>query len=261
MKEIIFSSLLLLFSVNSNAQKLKQTELAIKKNIEKIENYTYRETPDLDIDGLCFRTAQKTVKLLNKTKLTKSKAKAIGLEISANNEKSGIIIVNFSYSSGGTRGNISHPIIQWKNKNGKLFAYNLSSKINCNFTSIEPLKSKNRNLFLLFGMEKGDGACEQSMVYAIEIKDDFLILDNPVFVNRPYLNLCNTNFDFDQKKQILYGSTMFEGADNRMKSSVENEQGEYSKSKKDNDALLKLLEFGDRKDVELKFDGTKFVGM
>ena len=261
MKQSIFIILLLFFSINSNAQKLNQMELAIKKNIDKIQNYTYRENPDLDIDGLCLLTAQKLVKLFNKTEFNENKAKALGLKMSINDKKLGITLLNFGYNSGGTRGYISHPIIQWKNKNGKLFAYNLSSKINCNFTSIEPLKSKGKNLFLLFGMEKGDGACEQSMVYAIEIKDDFLILDNPVFVNRPYLNLCNMNFDFDTKKQILYGTAMYEGADNRMKSSVEYEQGEYSKSKKDNDALLKLLEFGERKDVELKFDGTKFIGL
>ncbi|MCW3170753.1 hypothetical protein OMO38_19660 [Chryseobacterium sp. 09-1422] len=261
MKPKFLISCLLFLSININAQKLNQAELEIKKNIEEIQNYTYTESPDLDIDGLCFLTAQKTVELLNKTKLTAGKAKTIGLEISANNEKFGITIGTFSYNSGGTRGNVSHPIIQWKNRDGKLFAYNLSSKINCNFMSIEPLKSKDRDQFLLFGMEKGNGACEQSMVYAIEIKNDFLIVDNPVFVNRPYLNLCNMNFDFDQKKQILYGSLMYDGADNRMKSNVEYEQGEYSKSKKHNDALLKLLKFGQKKDVKLKFDGTKFTGL
>ena len=175
MKKNIFISLLLFFSVYNNAQNLNQTEIEIKKYIQKIHNYAYTDNPDLDIDDLCLITAKKTVQLLNKTELTKGKAKSIGLEISANNEKSGIKILNFSYYCGGTRGNISHPIIQWKNKNGKLFAYNLSSKINCNFTSCQPLRSEGRILFLLFGMEKGDGACEQSMVYVIEIKDDLKV--------------------------------------------------------------------------------------
>jgi hypothetical protein len=210
MKAIFLLTLLLSLSMmgvgqrNNHQQKLSEQ---IKKNISFAGRFVYSENPDYNIDSLCKVTANKVVNLMADHHYSSHYYQSLGLKLSvACKDKTAIKIYNFGYDCGGTRRVINHPIIQWKNESGKIFAYNLSSRINCNFFEIHQLKSQSRNLYLLMGTEAGDGQCYQSIVYVIEIKGDYLILNNPVFVNRPYLNLCNREFEFDTKTQVLTSS-------------------------------------------------------
>lgn len=246
------------------AQKSSYSKLAseIKKNISYAAGYVYNEQPDYNIDSLCLATAKKSIKLLANTNWTNASYKNLGLRLSlSSKDKTDIKIFNFGYDCGGTRRVITHPIIQWKNGAGKTFAYNFSNKINCSFTEIYKLKSPGRNLYLLIGYESGDGSCYQSIVYVVEIKGDYLLLDQPVFVNRPYLNFCNLEFDFDVKTQVLRGLIEHASTRRNLKYVVE-DQGVYSKSAKANMQLVDLVREGyysELSEFRLKFNGQKFI--
>ncbi len=202
---LLLSLSIISFGQKSNYQK-KLTE-QIKKNISFTRSFVYAENPDYNIDSLCKVTANKVVNLMVSNNYSSIYYQNLGLKLSAEcKDKTAIKIYNFGYDCGGTRRIITHPIVQWKNEYGKIFAYNLSSKINCDFFEIYQLKSQSRNLYLLIGTEAGDGNCYQGIAYVIEIKGNYLIVNNPVFVNRPYLNLCNREFEFDTKTQILTSS-------------------------------------------------------
>lgn len=244
---------------NSEMQKLT---VSIKKNISFAANYTYSAYPDYNIDSLCLITAKKTVKLMSRSNFSSTYYKSLGLKLAVESkDKTNIKVFNFGYDCGGTRRIITHPIIQWKNAIGKTFAYNLSAKINCNFFEIHQLKSKSRNLYLLIGVEAGDSNCYQGIAYVIEIKGDKLILDFPAFVNRPYLNLCNREFEFDSKAQIL--TSLLEHASVPVPLTYSlNAQGDYSKDKNANKELENLIAKGYQNEPSifyLKFNGRQFV--
>lgn len=237
----------------------------IKKNISFARKYEYSKYPDYDIDSLCKVTANKVVKLMTGHNYSTDYYKKLGLILSAESvgskDKNALKIYNFGFDCGGTRRIITHPIIQWKNKQGKTFAYNFSSKINCDFYEIHKLKSPSRDLYLLIGTEAGDASCYQGVVYVIEIKGNYLILNNPVFVNRPYLNFCNREYDFDPKTQVLTSMLQHETTPYPLASAVD-DQGEYSKDKLANAQLVELIGEGYNSKPSifyLKFDGHKFV--
>ena len=201
-------NLVLFLMISSNItgfsqQSITTLSMQIKKNISKFDGYPFKDDT-FDADSLSLVIANKLVRLLKKTTLSEKEAKRIGLELSIKTtDSSNIRIYNFWYTSGGTRASITHPVIQWTNKEGKLFAYNFSKYANCNFTQINRLSSTSKTLYLLTGHEPGNGACVQGFIYTIQIKGDYLILDYPAFVSAPYLFFCNVQIDFDKKKQQL----------------------------------------------------------
>ena len=263
--KIILTNFLFLFTsicFGQNQSITQKSANQIKKNIRFARNYSYTENPDYNIDSLCLITAKKTAVLMIGNNFSTAYYKNLGLSLSAETkDKQNIKIYNFGYDCGGTRRVITHPIIQWKNASGKTFAYNLSTKINCEFSQIYKLKSAGRNLYLLIGVEAGDGSCYQGIAYVIEIKGDYLITDHPVFVNRPYLNLCNREYDFDVKTQLLTSFSQHVFKANPLYYALNN-QGEYSKNKKANEALAELIEEGYNSEnsvFHLKFNGQQFV--
>ncbi|SHG55466.1 hypothetical protein [Pedobacter caeni] len=265
MKTNFLLALLLSLSITSVGQHnnyQKKLTGQIKKNISFIRSYVYAEHPDYNIDSLCKVTAKKVVNLMAGNNYSSIYDQSLGLKLSAERkDKTAIKIYNFGYDCGGTRRIITHPIIQWKNEYGKIFAYNLSSKINCNFVEIHQLKSQSRNLYLLIGAEAGDGSCYQGIAYVIEIRGDYLIVNHPVFVNRPYLNLCNREFDFDTKTQVLTSFLGHPSVPSPLKYAVEG-QGDYSKDKMANIKLTALIGAGYNSEPSifyLKFNGHQFV--
>ena len=226
----------------------------IKKNISFVAAYTYNNEPDYNIDSLCLATAKKSVKLLANTNWTNVNYKALGLRLSlTSGDRTEIKIFNFGYDCGGTRRIITHPIIQWKNTSGKTFAYNLSSNINCDFNEIYKLKSPGKNRYLLIGQESGDGNCYQSVAYVIEIRGDHLIIDQPAFADLGYINLCNMEFDFDSKTQILRGLLAHASLRSDLDALMPGVKTEKLKT------LIGKGYYSEPSEFSLRFDGQKFV--
>lgn len=115
--------------------------------------------------------------------------------------KDNLAIYSFSYSSGGTRGNITCPIIQWK-YHGGITAGNVSAFLNCSFEKVIVL-DKLKNLYLLIGHEKGDGSCNESIAYVISIDKNELNLQYKAFEDHSYLKICNGEFTYDEVKKTL----------------------------------------------------------
>ncbi|QHI37501.1 hypothetical protein IMCC3317_28800 [Kordia antarctica] len=258
--------LLLLFTIvfftNCNKNNNDTIE-KLKTEIQFIGGYRYFETPNIDIESLSQNTAKNLTDLLSKKELTASEVDSLGLELAITSlENNSLKIYNFGYDCGGTRGFITHPVVQWKNNQNKLFSYNFSKDINCSFYEIHQLNHPSKQLFLLIGQERGSGACLQNIVYCLEIKDDDLIVDNPFFINRPYINLCNVVFDFNQDTQELIGNEDYNGANNLIY--AVKGQGKYSDSEKDNEKLIELLNGilfieEELNVINLSFNGSRFI--
>ncbi len=98
--KIILTNILLLISAICVAQsKPGSQKMAdeIKKNISFARNYTYREQPDYDIDGLCLITGKKTANLMTGNNFSTAYYEKLGLSLSSqSNDKQAIKIFNFS---------------------------------------------------------------------------------------------------------------------------------------------------------------------
>jgi len=177
-------------------KKIESNLLALSEYNENID-YSY-----LDFDSLSAVTGKNLVSYL--------KNKPIYFNDRFSNFKkivskdSTINLYTFSYSSHGTRGDVGHPVIQWKKKDNTYGAYELfhSNKkgfcgLEVNFSEIHKLPSKNRNLYLLMGAEKGSTNLYLGVALVIEIKNDYLILDYPAFFDSSstlgFFDHVNTN--------------------------------------------------------------------
>lgn len=235
-------------------QSIKTLTNQIKQNLIKLDDFPFVDNT-FDPDSLSLITASQLVRLLKKKKISEKEAKEIGLVCSIKTtDSSNIRIYNFYYTTGGTRASITHPVIQWTNKKEQLFAYNLSKYVNYEFNQINQLVSTSKNLYLLTGHEPGNGACIQGVIYTIQIKGDYLILDYPAFSTASYLGFCNVEIDFDEKKQKL--NLLF---DSYYDIYYYTDEKRYLKSK---NSIQKLDNWFNQNAttnlVSLKFTGTRF---
>jgi hypothetical protein len=248
-------------SKTENTAKLRSENANLKAKLSIIADYTYSQNPDFNIDSLCEVVGKELTKTLLKKELSAAEIEDLGLELSAEtHDNHQIRIYAFGYDCGGTRGFVTHSILQWKNDKGQLFAYDFTKIMECNFGEIYKLINPQKDMYLMLGQEKASGICELGVVYGIEIRDKYLIANTPLFVNRPYLNFCNIDFQFDEESQILTGELMPEASKEDIISLIQ-EQGEYSKSEKDNKALLEMLKDYNlvaNSRFKLKFKGEKF---
>jgi len=149
------------------------------------ENYTNC----INMDSMTLATGQKLVTILKQQKITLSDS-IPNLKILSSND-SAIIVYTFSYDSGGTRGYVDNPVIQWRKKDGSLGAYELFPAkkkeyfgIETLFYKIHKLPSKDKGLYLLIGNEKEDSHTIVGIAIVIQLKNDNLILDYPAFLNQ-----------------------------------------------------------------------------
>lgn len=155
-------------------------------SINQLSEWTYEN--DADIDNLVFSTGNKLIEILKSQKIENPD----NLGIDCISSKDSIISVyTFSYNSGGTRGTIHNPVIQWKKKDGSLGAYELYPANKKKFRGVEfsiseiyKLPSNNKKLYLLIGSEKGSSIMYNAYAIVIQIKNNYLILDYPAFLNK-----------------------------------------------------------------------------
>ncbi|UOQ72865.1 hypothetical protein [Hymenobacter cellulosilyticus] len=172
----------------------------LKKNLAVIEAST--EFEDEAWEGLMKETSRKLILYLRTHEVSAAAAKNMGLELSADSKDAAHLkVFTYSYSSGGTRGTVHRPVYQWKNAAGQLFAYHPDQE--CFFYEIHKLNTAGRTLYLLLGQEKGDGRCLASEAYVLELKGNYLLLDNAAFGQSPGLVLCNVDMTFQAAQQAL----------------------------------------------------------
>lgn len=176
------------------------TAAGLKRDFAIIEAGTEGESEDFD--KLTAATARQLVTYLKTHEVTAAGAKSLGLDYAEAKGTDHLKAFSYSYASGGTRGTIHRPVLQWRNAAGQLFAYAMAEE--AGFYAMYPLASPGRALYLLLGGDKGDASCDMSQARVVELKGNYLLLDTPAFNKQPALNLCNVNFDFDAARQVLH---------------------------------------------------------
>jgi len=233
---------LLLGAHSTHAQKPAQappTAAALKKDIARLYNGTEGESEDLD--NLIATTPRRLVAYLKTHELTAAGATALGLAYTEAKGADHLKVFTYSYASGGTRGTVDQPVLQWQNAAGQRFAYACHEE--CDFGNIYKLASPGRTLYLLLGQEKGDTRCMTSQAYVVELKGDYLLLV-PAFGTSPLLRLCNVEMNFDAAAQVLHLDLS------------DNEMPEYND---DDLAKVGFRRQASTKQLALKFSGGRFV--
>lgn len=185
------------------AQQAKKmpTAAELKKNLALVRTSVVGES-DESID-LLDRTGRQLTRYLRANELSPAAAKNLGLDLTVGPaDAAHLKVVTYSYSSGGTRGTIHSPVLQWKNRAGRRFAYALTEEEGF-FGEIHTLRVPDRQLYLLLGTERGDSQCLVYHALVIELKGDYLLLNNKAFGTAPSLGLCNAEMSFDARKQTL----------------------------------------------------------
>jgi hypothetical protein len=193
------------FAQDTAQQKLTALKGELKKRLVFLEKYNYWTNQNFDIDKYSKKTAVLLTDLLRNRHVDSNSLKGIkNLSLSAkSNDSLQIHIFNFGYSSGGSRGWITHPVIQWRDRNGDVQSYNFSKKINCRFYQIHRLISTTGNFYLLIGSEKGNSSTIQNIAYLIKIDDKTIVSNYKAFINRSYIILPNAELSFNDKSQTL----------------------------------------------------------
>ena len=169
----------------------------LKKNVALVSS-----KGEEDGGVLVAKTAKQLVAYLKSHELSAAEAQKLGLDMSVDSKDAAHLrVYTFGYHSGGTRGTVNIPIMQWKNQAGKLFAY--APDIECAVNEIHKLTSPGRTLYLLLGNEQGSSICVQGMAYVLELKGNYLLLDTPAFDKSASLAFCNITMEFDARQQVL----------------------------------------------------------
>ncbi len=166
---------------------------------------------------------------------------------------SNVRLHTYAYQSGGTRGEVHNPVIQWKKSDGTFGVYALPYEMD--FYSIDKLTSKSHNLYLLTGAEKGSSRLFVAMCLVIQIKNDYLILDYPAFFNGSsdlvYFDdlatgdgSCIACIDYEAKTQTIHIKDLGD----------EDIIGSWEKN-----AAEIVPKVGKVKSCTFQFDGNKFV--
>jgi hypothetical protein len=179
--------------------KARPTVAELKKNVARIAAGTIGESDAFD--HLMDTTHRQLVAYLKTHEVSAAGAKSLGLDYTDATDANHLKVFTYSYSSGGTRGTIHQPVLQWRNAAGRLFAYSMDEE--CDFTEIHALTVPGRTLYLLLGGEQGNSQCYVYQARLLELKGNYLLLDNGAFDKKPALHLCNVEMKFDDAKQVL----------------------------------------------------------
>lgn len=258
MVRILIIAIVLFPVLKSNGQMLPYDSLkaAIEKEIQFIDSYNFSDVTegDTDIESLVMSTSKKIVNLLSRNESSQLKTNPLhNLELATSYGDSLIRIYTFSLYSGGSRGSINYPIIQWKKPDGSFGAYNLSKKINSHFYEIIKLKSKYKNLFLVFGVERGNISHIYYTVFIMQFNKDYLILDYPALFGFSNITYVNSDLSFDERDQILK-IELHDSFDIELPRDMGITQDEENK-------IYERIKqsFKDEWVSELRFDGIRFV--
>lgn len=161
-----------------------------------------REGTEMELGSLIEQTTRQTVAYLATHELSAAAADSLGLALSVRSaDAAGLAVYTFAYASGGTRGTVHVPVMQWKNATGELFAY--APYEECEFGELYKLASPGRNLYLLLGHEPASQVCILCKAYVVELKGQYLLLDDAVFNKSPLLSLCGVPMTFNAGQQVL----------------------------------------------------------
>ncbi len=210
--QVFFLSLF--FCVQLSAQKDAVASLVDQLNT--LNYWSYED--EVDIDSLVHATGSNLIQILEHQVLDQIDSL---YNFSINSSDDGNLNwYTFFYYSGGTKGDVSNTVFQWKKSDKSYGAYGIYSandksklSIEMNFHSSYKLPSKGKNLYLLLGNERGNSRLEVASALVVQLKNDYLILDYPAFKNNSailyffdYLetdSACIACMEYDEDNKLL----------------------------------------------------------
>jgi len=228
----------------------------ITDQLKYIDSYNYFDSTytDINIDSVSNVCSLMLTRLLTHKESLKLNSEEIGLSLSVKtSDKHQIRVFGFYYDSGGSRGGISNHVIQWIDKDGKLYSELLPNGYG--FYEIHSLKSTMpSDFYVLLGVEKGNSSTMLYTFYVIQFIGNRLITTYPAFVNRPVLTTTNSEISFDSKTQSISISPFDSGID-----LVYIIHGPYSEKKEANEKIKKKLSCDFCETIKIQFNGRKFI--
>lgn len=228
-----------------------ELEQKIQVLVDSNQLQEFNPNSTFDIVSYTENTTKDIVNFINKYHQDPETIK--GLEMNAALEN--IKIYSYGYWSRGTRGFVTHSILTIEKENS-FFAANISENIEARFDSIIKL---NNEFYLFLGGDKAYSSAYSNIAYVVRITDK-IDLKYPAFVNRPFLNFYNGQYEYDFKTKLL----KFTGENYEQLDKVFGYKDKYAKFADDSMASTKLFEIiqGERyyntKSFVLKFNGKHF---
>ena len=193
------------YSIESKAVSdaiLKAQELSLLTHLEELYEWRYEDGGDPKI--MVQETGALMVDILQHRTLQNLETEVSNLT-TISSEDGKINVYDFYYYSGGTAGDIFNSIIQWPKSDGSYGAYELFPAdkrgffgIEASFMEIYKLPAEDREVYLLLGQAKGSSRVSNYYALVIQIKNDYLILDYPAFLNEgPALAVYDDHYSGD----------------------------------------------------------------
>jgi hypothetical protein len=229
----------------------EQLEKKIQVVIDSSQIYEFNPNSTFDIIAHTENTTKDIVNFINK--YSKNPDSIKGLKKNAEFEN--LKIYSYGFWSGGTRGFVTYSILTIETENS-FIAANISENIQAGFDSIIKL---DKEFYLLLGGDKAYSNAISSIAYLVKITDK-IDLEYPAFVNRPFLNFYNGEYEYDFKTKLL----KFKGEDYERLDEVFGFKDKYTKFSDDSLSSKKLSEmikgerYYDTKSFVLKFNGKHF---
>jgi hypothetical protein len=162
--------------------------------------------------NLMHTTPRRLVAYLKTHEVSAAEAKKLNLDLSAAyKDAAHLKVFTYRYSSGGTRGTVHRPVLQWQNAAGQRFAYAVPEERE--FTEIHKLAGPGHAQYLLLGEDRGSGKCYLSVAYVIELQGNYLLINSAAFSKNIRLGsaapseaaliLCNVLMEFETHQQVL----------------------------------------------------------
>jgi hypothetical protein len=259
---IVFGLLTIQYSsAQGNSSKVTFLKQQLKKRLAFLDAYRYQNHEGLDMEKYCGKTAALLVEFLclpQSKNISLKEFKNLQLSAKSTGDLQ-VRVYDFGYNCGGSRGWITHPVIQWQDQDGQLHAFDLSKKILCEFHKLHRLRSDAGHFYLLIGREQGNSHDNQSIAYVIRIDSNKISTNGKAFVNRPYINLINTGITFNDKSQVLQISGGEDEAQFSPDYLLDVENGEFSgRDPVTTKKLVTMLTSNDKPEICLHFQGEKF---
>lgn len=268
MKRLIFSALLIFTfftafgQVQGDYVKLKKH---INKNLFLLKDRPSYKLSSIDYDSLARKTAQQLTRLLQFEEARNLDVNEFhNLKLSSQSKDTlHIRIFTFIYLCGGTKGSIDYPVIQWRNKQGKIFAYNLSKNISLNFDPAISLLKRDTvsSLYLLTGTEPDNVTHGTSAVLVLKFSGDLLFTNYHAFVNHYALIFTNVPISYDPVRKVLHlypTQNSFSFSAYPIPEYPDDTAGSYKLNHLLTDNYFDA-QYGFAKSVDLWFNGTRFI--
>jgi len=250
---LVLTTAFTMSACTGNAQKNNAAQISIQKKLEKLSDWRYDEEPEFNVDSFAKVLNREMLAYLSKRPFQVADSKMKLERITTSDSL--LTIYNYSYSSGGTAGNLYTAIVQWKKPDGKYGAALLD--VYDHFYESHILsRSKEHNLYLFIGTSKGSSqvACADALV--LELSGDRLNLNYPAFYNQ-YPALSYNDDIYTPEIPAAIAEIVYNAEKRRLIIKDLGSADEVGPKHKNNSELQNVIK--GRNSLSYTFDGKRFT--